>query len=95
MTDQNEHEKSAVASGSRQQPVVSVQLDRNYHAKNLKRLLRDLDNYTADEYSRALLRLVCVADPIVMTEREFVQQRLKAISEMVNGEPILPGEIAH
>ena len=65
-------------------------LDKHYHEKKLKMILRDIKSYTPDEYSRALLRLVCVADPIVMTEPEFTQQRLKAISEVVSGNPLLP-----
>ena len=63
-------------------------LDKHYHEKNLKIILRDIKNYTPDEYARALLRLVCVADPIVMTEPEFTQQRLKSISEVVNAPPL-------
>lgn len=68
-------------------------LDKSYHEKNLKIILRDINTYTQDEYSRALLRLVCVADPIVMTEPEFTQQRLKAISDQVNGETIAPDNV--
>ena len=63
-------------------------LDKHYQKKNLKRILRDLENYCPDEYARALLRLVCVVDPIVMTEPEFTKQRLKAIGEVVYAPPL-------
>lgn len=54
------------------------QLDRPYHKKNLEIILRDLNNYTSDELSRALLRLAVVADPLVLSEQEFMQARISA-----------------
>tara|TARA_R110001583_G_scaffold155783_6_gene307462 strand:+ start:161 stop:514 length:354 start_codon:yes stop_codon:yes gene_type:complete len=60
-------------------------LDSSYFKLKLGELTRDADNYTPDEMARALLRLVCVASPVVMTESEFALQRQDAIHGVVNG----------
>jgi len=51
---------------------MSAQLDKHYHEKKLRMVLRDLSCMPADEYARALIRLANVADETVMREPEFV-----------------------
>lgn len=46
-------------------------LDKHYHDKKLRMVLRDLACTPADEYARALLRLAKVADDSVVREPEF------------------------
>lgn len=49
-------------------------LDVHYFKNNLKKLLRDIDNYKPDEMARALTRLAVVADVKVIRESEFSTQ---------------------
>lgn len=46
-------------------------LDADYHFRKLAIILRDIENYTPDEYARSLARLVRVADASVLREPEF------------------------
>lgn len=56
-------------------------MNTNYHKQKLELILRDIENYTAEEFARELLRQVVVASPITITEPEFNKARLKAISD--------------
>ncbi len=49
-------------------------LDVNYHTNFLKQLVRDMDNYTKQEYARSLLRMVAVTSPETMQEAEFTKK---------------------
>lgn len=49
-------------------------LDHNYHKHKLQLVVRDIERYTEDELARELLRLVCVANPLIMLEKEFVEE---------------------
>jgi hypothetical protein len=51
----------------------SFGLDVGYHSKYLKQLIRDMDNYTPEEYARSLLRMVNVTASEIMSEPEFNQ----------------------
>lgn len=50
-------------------------LDKHYHDKKLRLVLRDLSDMPADEYARALIRLANVADDSVICEPEFAKLR--------------------
>ena len=65
-------------------------LDASYFEKKLALIARDLDRYTPDEIARELLRLVGVASPITLTEKEFSDMRLRAIHDRVNATAVLP-----
>ena len=53
----------------------------DYYKKKLELVIRDINDYTPDEYARQLLRLVAVANPLVMNEDEFTKARLQAMSQ--------------
>lgn len=65
--------------GSDNSGLLLREFDKNYHRRNLERMLRDLNDYNADEYARELLRLVCVADHSVMCEEEFMTVRMEEV----------------
>lgn len=46
-------------------------LDVSYFKGLLKRLIRDIDNYTPDEFARACTRMATTADDKVLREVEF------------------------
>lgn len=54
---------------------MSKPLDKHYHDKKLRLVLRDLSAMPADEYARALIRLANVADDSVICEPEFAKLR--------------------
>ncbi len=56
-------------------------MDKAYHREKLELVLRDLRHYTPEEYARELMRLVVVASPLTMADKEFTQSRIKAIYE--------------
>lgn len=58
-------------------------LDVNYHSGVLKQVLRGIENYTPEEYARALLRMVNVTAPVVMQEKEFKCDKLARVREYV------------
>ena len=57
---------------------------QDYHRRKLEQIIQNLDSYVPAEYARDLLRLVVVASPITLTENEFTQARVKALSEISN-----------
>lgn len=54
---------------------MSKPLDKHYHDKKLRLVLRDLSAMPSDEYARALIRLANVADDSVICEPEFAKLR--------------------
>ena len=46
-------------------------LDVSYFSRKLNQLLRDIDNYTPNEFARVMARMSTVADKTVVLESEF------------------------
>ena len=65
---------------------------KEYHREKLSQVLHNMDSYTTAEYARELLRLAVVASPITLTEHEFTQARIQALSDIANAPEILPRE---
>ncbi|MCF6459077.1 hypothetical protein [Pseudoalteromonas sp. MMG024] len=67
-------------------------LDASYFTSKLEQLIRDIDNYTPDEFARVMARMSKTADKNVVLEPEFqsneseakvteLKQLLKAVYE--------------
>lgn len=59
-----------------------MSIDQNYQRKNLKIILRDLDQYSGEELSRSLLRLAKVAEHKVFSEEEFTTKTSIKITQL-------------
>lgn len=59
-----------------------MSVDKPYIKKNLERILRDLEQYNAEELSRALLRLAKVSDHRVFDEDEFTTKTSVKVTKL-------------
>jgi hypothetical protein len=61
-----------------------MSFDKKYQKKNLEIILRDLNSYKKDEYSRSLLRLSLLVDSDVINEDEFNKDIVSLPDEILN-----------